>query len=78
MGIQSSEKRIKIFDYLKNAIASSRFIFLQETHSTIHDEKKKWSNKSKGKLFFSHSQSNSCGVAIGFMGNMSCEFSNKK
>ena len=41
MGIQPCEKRIKFFDYLKNAIASSRFIFLQETHSTIHDEKKK-------------------------------------
>ena len=40
MAIQSCEKRIKIFDYLKNAIASSRFIFLQETYSTIHDEKK--------------------------------------
>ena len=40
MAIQSCEKRIQIFDYLKNAIASSRFIFLQETYSTIHDEKK--------------------------------------
>ena len=40
MGIQPYEKRIKFFDYLKNAIASSRFIFLQETYSTIHDEKK--------------------------------------
>ena len=40
-GIQSFEKRIKILAYLKKAIASSGFIFLQETHSTIHDEKKK-------------------------------------
>ena len=39
-GIQSFEKRIKFFEYLKIAITSCGFIFLQETHSTIHDEKK--------------------------------------
>ena len=38
-GIQSFEKRIKLFGYLKKAIASCGFIFLLETHSTIHDEK---------------------------------------
>ena len=38
-GIQSFEKRIKIAEYLKKAIAPSAFIFLQETHSTILDEK---------------------------------------
>ena len=32
----------------------------------------------KGKLFFSHGQSNSCGVAIGFIGNTSFEVSIKK
>ena len=35
-------------------------------------------NEFKGKLFFSHGQSNSCAVAIGFIGNMSIEVSNKK
>ena len=30
-GIQPFEKRIKIFEYLKNSITSSSFIFLQET-----------------------------------------------
>ena len=34
-GIQSFEKRTKFFEYLKKAIASCGFIFLQETHSTI-------------------------------------------
>ena len=38
-GIQSFEKRIKIAEYLKKAITSSTFIFLQEAHSTILDEK---------------------------------------
>ena len=76
-GIQSFEKRTKIFEYLKKAITSWGFIFLQETHSTIHDEKK-WNDELKGKLFFSHGQSNSCGVAIGFIGNTHFEVSNKK
>ena len=38
-GIQSFKKRIKIFKYLKKGITSCGFIFLLETHSTIHDEK---------------------------------------
>ena len=46
-------------------------------NSTIHDEKK-WNNEFNGKLFFSHDQSNSCGVAAGFIGNMSFEVSKKK
>ena len=62
---------------LKEAIASCEFISLQETHSTIHDEKK-WNDGFKGKLFFSHGQSNSCRVTIGFIGNTSFEVSNKK
>ena len=70
-GIQSVEKRIKIFEYLKKAITCG-FIFLQETHSTIHDEKK------RNVEFFAHGQSNSCGVAIGFLGNTSFEVLNKK
>ena len=39
---------------------------------------KKRNNEFKGKLFFSHGQSNFCGGAIGFIGNMSFEVSNKK
>ena len=75
--IQSFEKRIKFFEYLKKAIVSCGFIFLRETHSNIHDEKK-WNGEFKRKLFFPHGQSNSCGVAIGVIGNMSFEVSNKK
>ena len=71
-GIQSFENKIKFFEYLKKAITSFGVIFLQETHATIHDEKK-WNDEFKGKLFFSHDQSNSCGVAIGIKGNTSFE-----
>ena len=53
-------------------------LFFYRRHTPPYMMKEKWSNKSKGKLLFSHSQSNSCGVAICFIGNMSCEFSNKK
>ena len=76
-GIQSFEKRIKFFEYFKNAIVSSGFIFLQETHSTIHDEKK-WNGEFKRKPVFSHGQGNSCRDAIGFTGKTSFEVSNKK
>ena len=37
----------------------------------------RWQDVLKGKLFFSHGQSNSCGVAIGFLGNMSFNVLNK-
>ena len=36
--IQTIKKKINFFEYLKKAIASCGFIFLQETSSTIHDE----------------------------------------
>ena len=32
-GVRSSEKRLKIFEYLKNNINHNGFVFLQETHS---------------------------------------------
>ena len=38
---------------------------LQETHSTLNDEKN-WRKQWRGKLFFSHGTSNSTGVLVGF------------
>ena len=64
-GIRSSEKRLKIFEYLKNNIHHNGFVFLQETHSLIQDEKK-WKDDFKDPLFLPHDTTNSCGVAIGF------------
>ena len=66
-GIQKSEKRIKIFEYLKNSISPNRFIFLQETHSSA-DEEKRWCDELNGSLHFSHGKTNSGGVAIGYVG----------
>ena len=70
---QSFEERIKIFEYLKRLSPLVGLFFY-----TIHDEKKKWNDEFKRKLFFSHSQSNSSGVTTGFIRNTSFEVSNKK
>ena len=50
-------------------------MFLQETHSIVFDEKKQ--NDLKGKLLFLHRHSYSCGMAIGFLGNMNFNSLNK-
>ena len=50
-GIQATSKRLKIFEYLKNYVMCNGFIFLQETHSSIKDEKT-WKDEFKGDLFF--------------------------
>ena len=60
-GIQTSQKRMKLFEYLKSYVATNGFVFLQETHSSIRDEKK-WEDEFNSKLFFSHGKTNSCGV----------------
>ena len=39
-GIKASEKRLKVFKYLKNKINDNGFIFLQETHLLSNDELK--------------------------------------
>ena len=49
-GIQSFEKRIKFFEYLKKAIPSSGFIFLKETQSTKIMKKKKWIDEFEGNM----------------------------
>ena len=44
---------MKLFEYLMSYVATNGFVFLQETHSSIGDEKK-WEDEFNGKLFFSH------------------------
>ena len=65
--LQAISKRIKIFKYLKNYVTSNGFIFFQETHSSVKDEKI-WNYEFGRQLFFSRGKTNSCGVAIGFVG----------
>ena len=51
-------------------------MFLQETQSTVLDEKR-WQDELKGNLSVSHGYSNSCRMAIGFLGNMNLDVLNK-
>ena len=76
-GLQAVSKRIKIFEYLKNYVTSNGFIFLQEPHSSVKDEKI-WNDEFEGQLFFSHGKTNSCGVAIGFVGTKALNILNTK
>ena len=67
-GFRSSEKRLKIFEYLKSNIHHKGFVFLQEIHS-LKQYEKKWKDNFKDPLFFfTHGSTSSCGVAIGFYG----------
>ena len=50
-GIEASEKRLKLFEYLKNNINDYGIIFLQETHSLSNDELK-WKEEFGGPFFF--------------------------
>ena len=76
-GIQAISKRTEIFEYLKNYVTSNGFIFLQETHSSVKDEKV-WSDEFERQLFFSHGKTNSSGVAIGFMATKALKILNIK
>ena len=64
-GIKNSDKRIKIFEYLKNKVDSNGVVFLQETHSCEKDKKKSGMVNLKEHYSFRMEQKNSCGVAIG-------------
>ena len=66
-GLQSSKKRLKLFEYFRNKISPNGIVFLQETHSTKNNEIK-WKDEFRGNLYFSHGRSNSCGVLTAFLG----------
>ena len=76
-GIQMLQRKMKLFEYLKSYIVTKGFVFSQQTHSTIRDEKK-WEDEFKCRLFFSHEKTNSCGVLIGYYGPKKIEVINKK
>ena len=76
-GLQSTHKRLKMFEYFRNLLSPNGIIFLQETHSSINDEKN-WCDEFKGELIFSHGKTNSCGVAIGYFGSQQFTIESKK
>ena len=71
-----SQKKIKIFEYLKNGISSIGFIFLQGTHSSVDDEKR-WCDKLNSNLYFSLGKTNSCSVALGYVVSKSFVLANQ-
>ena len=75
--LQNFLKRIKIFEYLKNNLGSNGSLLSQETHSSLADEKK-WADQLKKSIFFSHGKTNSCGVAIGYVGSNKVDVLDKK
>ena len=74
---QNSLKRIKIFEYLKHNLGSNGFSFLQETHSSLADGKK-WADELQGPILFLNGKTNTCGVAIGYVGNNKVDVLAKK
>ena len=75
-GLQSSKKRLRIFQYVKNKISPKGILFLQDTHSSKLTEKI-WSDEFNGDLFFLHGKTNSCGVLVGFYSNINYSVKNK-
>ena len=67
--MQSSKKRVKIFEYFRDKVAPKGILFLHETHSSVETEKR-WNDEFKGQLCYSHSKTNSSGVLTGFCGNI--------
>ena len=76
-GLQSSKKRLKLIEYLKNKLESNGVLFLQETHSVSNDENV-WADDFKGQVFFSHGTSNFRGVLIAYLGSTSFVVKNKR
>ena len=63
-GINGYKKCRKIFNWMVKHSSVNSIFMLQETHSTLNDEKN-WRKQWRGKLFFSHGTSNSTGVLGG-------------
>ena len=75
-GLQSSKKRLKLINFLKNKIGPKGILFLQETHSSVEKEKK-WIDDFKDKIYYSHGKTNSCGVLIAIYSNLNIRLKNK-
>ena len=68
-GLKSSKKQLKHIQLFINKISPKFFLFLQKTHYSKVTEKI-WNDLFNCDLFFSHGKINSCGVLVGFYGNI--------
>ena len=76
-GLQSSKKRLKLIEYLKNKLEPNGVLFLQEIHS-ISNDGNAWTDDFKGQFFFSHGTSSSRGVLTVYLGSKSFVVKNKR
>ena len=56
-----------VFEYLKNISSPNGFVFCNRHTPPLR--KKQWSDNFKGKIFYSHGTTISCGVSIAFLGS---------
>ena len=63
--LQSSQKRLKLFQFFKNKIIPKGILFLQETYFS-KVTKIIWSDEFNGDLFFTHGKTNSCSLLVRF------------
>ena len=75
-GLQSTKKRLKLFNFWKNKIVLRAFSLLQETHSSVETEKK-WTDDFKENIYYSHGKTNLCRVLIAIYGNLNFCIKNK-
>ena len=75
--IQTSQKRMKLFEHLKSYVPTNGFVFLQETHSSIRAEKK-WEDEFRDRLYFSYGKTNSYGILVGYYGTIKIKVINQK
>ena len=68
-GLKSSKKQLKHIQLFINKVSPKFFLFLQKTHYSKVTEKI-WNDLFNCDLFFSHGKINSCGVLVGFYGNI--------
>ena len=60
-GLRSDKKRKVFYNWLHNNGGKNSIIFVQEAHCTL-SIMSKWSKEWKGQCFYSHGDSNKCGV----------------
>ena len=68
-GLKSSKKQLKHIQLFINKVSPKFFLFLQKTHYSKVTEKI-WNDLFNCDLFFSQGKINSCGVLVGFYGNI--------
>ena len=65
--IKNNSKRLSLMEYFRNKLSNNGILFLQQTHCALNDENI-WKNGFNGHIFYSHGNSQPCGVLIVYFG----------